>query len=213
MTPEPKKFTPLFWVLSIASVVAMLIANVTAFKMVEIGPYVLPAAVFMFPITYILGDVVVEVYGVSQARKVIAASFIANAAMVGYFAFAMWLPSPVWFEGAEAFATVLGSTPRVLAAGLAAFLVGSTINAWIMDKMKGRHGQRFFTLRAVISTIFGETTDAMIFISIAFLGTMANADLLQMIITQAMVKTLYEIIVLPLTVLVKNKVHKIEYGY
>lgn len=194
------------------NVTAILVSNITAFKMVSIGPLTLPAAVFLFPMTYILGNIIVEVYGLAKAKRVIWTGFAMNLLMVIFFAFTVLLPSPGFFDGADAYALVLGSAPRVLAAGLTAFLAGSFLNVNIMDKMKAKDGEAKFKWRAAVSSVFGEGIDALIFITLAFYGTMPNSALLIMVLSQAGFKIAYEIIALPLSAYAVDKIREVERG-
>lgn len=205
-----KKNSTLFMFISITFVTCLLISNIVAFKLITLGPWVLTAGVLLFPITYIINDLVAEVYGYDRAKKVIWFGFGMNLLMVAYFAIAIALPHPVFFTGQAAFATVLGGTWRILLASLSAYLVGSFTNAFIMSKMKVATQGRFLMARAVISTLFGEMFDSTIFVLIAFLGLYDINTVVMMIFTQTAVKTLYEILIFPVTATIIAKVKKAE---
>jgi uncharacterized integral membrane protein (TIGR00697 family) len=197
-------------------VACLLISNVTAVKTFSLGPFSLPAAVLLFPVVYIVNDLLAEVYGFKKARLAIYLGFALNLLMVGYFALTIVLPEGPFFGAQEAFATILGSTPRMLVASLMAYLLGSTLNAKIMvsmrDASKGKGGLALFA-RCIVSTLFGELCDSFIFITIAFLGTMPYSQILVMVATQAAFKTIYEMVVFPMTNVIIKKVRKIENGY
>lgn len=205
-----KKNSTLFMFISIVFVTALLISNIVAFKLIVLGPWVLTAGVLLFPVTYIVNDLVAEVYGYKRAQSVIWFGFAMNLLMVGYFALAIALPSPVFFTGQEAFATVLGGTWRILLASLSAYLVGSFTNAYIMSTMKVKTQGKFLAARAIVSTMFGELFDSTIFVMIAFLGLYDIKTVLTMILTQTVVKTLFEIVVFPLTSVIIKKVKAAE---
>lgn len=203
----------MYMVLVTVYVACLLISNVTAVKTFNLGPFSLPAAVLLFPIVYIVNDLLAEVYGYKKAKLAIYLGFTLNALMVIYFAIAIALPAGTFFGAQEAFATILGSTPRMMLASFAAYLLGSTLNAKIMvsmrDAAKGKVGFALFT-RCIVSTLFGELCDSLIFIFIAFAGSMPVQQILIMVVTQAAFKTLYEMVVFPLTNVIIKKVRAIE---
>lgn len=190
----------LFQVLTGVFVGCLIISNILASKTFEIVEGVaLPCAVFIFPIAYIVNDVLSEVFGLKRARRVILLGFFMNLLAVVMYELAMALPAPGWGQGSsEAFSTVLGSSARILFGSFAAYLVGSMLNATIMVRMKARDEKHLF-VRCIGSTIVGEGLDAIIFLTIAFVGTMSGADLLVMIVAQATFKILYEVVCYPLT--------------
>lgn len=158
-------------------------------------------AVIVFPVTYILSDLFSEVYGYEWSRKTCYMAFAMNMLMVVFFEIAIHTPSPSYWTNQEAFQTVLGSTPRVLFASMLAFLFGDWANDKVFAKMKEKHlnEMKGFGARAILSSLIGEMCDSLIFIPIAFMGTMPFETLVVMGITQVSLKTLYEIIILPLT--------------
>lgn len=190
-------------------VACLLISNVMSAKTFEVGNVVLPCAVVLFPIVYIVNDVMAEIYGFKKARNIIFLGFALNALAVVAYSIAIALPAPAYAaEGAAAFAATLGSTWRILAASFAAYLVGSLVNAGIMVRMKERL-RKYLMLRCVLSTLIGEGIDAVIFITIAFIGTMPLETLLIMIAAQAAFKTLFEVVFYPLTRAVIKKVEQL----
>ena len=211
-----KLVTPLYMVLVTIYVACLLISNVTAVKTFSLGPINLPAAVLLFPVVYIVSDLLAEVYGFKKARSAIYLGFALNLFMVLYFTLAIVLPAGPFFGDQEAFATILGSTPRMLIASLTAYFVGSTLNAKIMvsmrDASRGTGGVALFC-RCILSTLVGELCDSLIFITIAFLGSMPIKQILFMVVIQAAFKTVYEIVAFPLTNVIIKKVRGIEDGY
>jgi uncharacterized integral membrane protein (TIGR00697 family) len=182
-------------------------------KTFSLGPFSLPAAVLLFPVVYIVNDLLAEVYGFKKARVAIYLGFILNLFMVVYFALTIILPAGPFFEAQDAYVAILGSTPRMLVASLAAYIVGSTLNAKIMvtmrDAAKGKEGFSLF-VRCITSTFFGELCDSLIFITIAFFGTMPYSQILTMVVTQALFKTVYEMIAFPATNIAVKKVRGFE---
>lgn len=207
------KVSPMYMVLVTIYVACLLISNVTAVKTFSLGPFSLPAAVLLFPVVYIVNDLLAEVYGFKKARLAIYLGFTLNLLMVSYFALTIALPAGPFFGAQEAFATILGSTPRMLIASLVAYLVGSNLNAKIMvsmrDAARGKGGFALFA-RCIASTFVGEVCDSLIFITIAFIGSMPYSQILFMVATQALFKTLYEMVVFPITNVVIKKVRGIE---
>ena len=178
---------------------SLIVSNILAFKTFSLGSIVLPTAVIMFPIVYIVNDVLAEVYGFEKTKKVIITGFVMNFIAVIAYNIAIALPAPVFFNGADAFALVLSNSARVLLASMSAYLVGSISNAKVMEILKLKQGEKGLMARCVLSTLVGESLDALIFITIAFIGTMDTVSLITMIVSQAMFKTIYEIVFFPVT--------------
>ena len=199
----------LYSILTGVFVACLLISNVLSAKTFTFGNVVLPTAVVIFPVVYIVNDVMAEIYGFRKARNIIILGFTLNALAVAAYAIAIALPAPEYAaEGAAAFASVLGSTWRILIASFAAYLVGSLVNAGIMVQLKAKL-QKHLMFRCVLSTLIGEGIDAVIFITIAFAGTMPVETLLIMIAAQAAFKTLFEVVFYPLTRFVIKKVEQL----
>lgn len=197
--------TELYAIFTGIATACLIISNILAFKTFTIRDIVLPCAVIIFPVIYIVDDVLAEIYGFRKARHVIYLGFIMNLVAVILYNIAIMLPAPTYFQGAEAFQMVLGNTLRVLIASFAAYFFGSLLNAYVMVYLKEKL-EKYLFFRCIISTLCGEGLDAIIFITIAFYGTMPTTILLTMILAQALFKTVYEIIVYPITRLVINKV-------
>ncbi|MGE5383023.1 MAG: queuosine precursor transporter [Omnitrophica WOR_2 bacterium] len=188
-----------FMLTGILFTACLIIANIIAVKIVEVGPLALPASILIFPVTYILNDVIAEVWGFRKARLIIWSGLAMNAVMALFFSLSIALPEASFWKDQTPYAHILGSTPRLVLASFAAYLTGSFLNAFVMSRMKVFHKGKYFGVRAVISTIVGETADSFIFITVAFAGIFPMHDLLLMIATQVLLKTLYEVIALPVT--------------
>lgn len=198
--------------LTVLFVSSLLISNVITAKQV-LFPFgiTMTGAVFVFPITYILSDLFSEAYGYRWSRITCYLAFAMNFFMVLVFSLVIKTPYPPYWGNQEAFQTVLGSTPRVLAASLLAFVVGDFVNDNVFQKMKEKHSDtEGFGSRAIVSSLVGELADSLIFLPIAFLGQMPLKTLAVMTITQVVLKTGYELIILPLTTFFTNKVIKYE---
>jgi len=203
------KYSDLFLYLSIIFMVCLLLSNILASKILEIGIFSTTSGVIIFPISYIINDIFSEVYGYNKTKKIIVFGFLMNLFMVLIFSLAIALPSPEWFQNNNAFKIILGSTPRNCIASLMAYLFGSLVNSKLLVKMKEQNNNKF-GIRAVVSTLFGELTDSLIFVFIAFVGNLDIQQIVTMILTQVIVKTLYEVVCLPLTTFVVKKVKEYE---
>ncbi|MDP4268826.1 MAG: queuosine precursor transporter [Bacteroidota bacterium] len=190
--------------------VCLIIANIVESKIVNVFGINTTAGLVIFPITYILNDVISEVWGFRKARLIIWMGFFMNFLAVAVFKLAIAMPASPYFEHQGAFSQVLGSTQRITTASFIAFLCGSFVNAYVMSKMKKATQGRGFSIRAVVSTLFGEGLDSVIFFSIAFYGSLPGIVILTLIGSQTAMKTIYEIIALPLTNFVVKWVKRTE---
>ncbi|MEE0941518.1 MAG: queuosine precursor transporter [Methanobrevibacter sp.] len=200
--------TELYAILTGIFTASLIVSNIIAGKTFDFFSFTLPCGVVIFPVIYIVNDVLAEIYGYEKARKVILLGFFMNLVAVICYQITILLPAPAFFENSEAFSIVLGSTFRLLVASFAAYLAGSLVNAKVMVYLKKWDENKLF-FRCMVSTLFGEGLDAIVFIFIGFLGTMPLEALLLMIVAQALFKTVYEIIVYPLTRTVIFKVRKL----
>ncbi len=200
-------------------VTTLIISNIIAVKLVDIFGLILPAAVILFPVTYIFGDVLTEVYGYARARQVIWTGFLCNLLVV----IAIWIAgripaAPVWTAGVfqdpnsaqEAYQAILGFAPRLLVASFIAYLAGEFLNSFVLAKLKVKTAGRFLWVRTIASTLFGEGADSALFITTAFLGILPTAALGQLILSQWLFKVAYEILATPLTYLVVNALKRVE---
>jgi uncharacterized integral membrane protein (TIGR00697 family) len=180
----------------------LIISNILASKTFSLYDIILPCGVVIFPLVYIVGDVLTEIYGFTLAKRTIYLGFIINLIAVIAYQIAIFLPGTDPATS-NAFSIILGSTPRILIASLISYLVGSYVNAYFMKILKEKYTDYLFA-RCSISTLFGEGLDAILFITIAFAGLMPNEVLITMIICQGAFKVIYEIIVYPITRTVIN---------
>ena len=207
---KKEKVSSLFAVLCVIFVTTLLLSNLIAGKIFSVFGVTLPAAVILFPITYIFGDVFTEVYGFRKAKLVIWLGFACNLFAVLVYMITIALPAPVFWENQEAYRTVLGMTPRVLLASFTGYLFGGFSNSIILSKLKVRMKGKKLWVRTISSTIVGEALDTVIFISISFIGTMDFKVLLQMMLFQYLWKVLYEVVLTPLTYWTVGKLKKYE---
>jgi len=168
------------------------------------------AGLLVFPISYIINDCIAEVWGYRKARLIIWLGFAMNFLVIVLSQVAVMLPAAPFWEGEEAFNFVFGLAPRIAAASLLAFLVGSFLNAYVMSRMKIRSAGRNFSARAILSTLVGESADSLLFFPIAFGGIIPADELLKMIAVQALLKTLYEILILPVTIRVVHYIKRVD---
>ncbi len=195
-----KQVSQTFMILGAVYVTCLLLSNLVAGKMWAVtGNITLPAAVVLFPVTYIMGDVFTEVYGFRNARTIIWVGFGCSFFAVLVYLITIALPHPDFWQNQEAFATVLGTTPRVAAASFIGYLFGEFSNSMILSRLKVATKGRNLWLRTILSTIIGEGFDSVIFIMISFWGMMDNHTIFTMILFQYLFKVCYEIICTPLT--------------
>lgn len=195
-----KQVSQTFMILGAVYVTCLLLSNLVAGKMWAVtGNITLPAAVVLFPVTYIMGDVFTEVYGFRNARTIIWVGFGCSFFAVLVYLITIALPHPGFWQNQEAFATVLGTTPRVAAASFIGYLFGEFSNSMILSRLKVVTKGRNLWLRTILSTIIGEGFDSVIFIMISFWGMMDNHTIFTMILFQYLFKVCYEIICTPLT--------------
>lgn len=206
----PEKVSRLYMVLGILFCICLVAANLLETKVAQIAGFTITAGTLVFPVSYVLNDCITEVWGFRQARFIIWMGFLMNFFVLLLGAAAVALPGAPFWTGAEHFNFVFALAPRIAAASLAAFLAGSLLNAWVMARMKSLHHQSRFAWRAILSTLVGETVDSLIFFPLAFAGLMPLTELLKLMALQVTVKTLYEVIVLPLTTLLVRRLKQIE---
>lgn len=199
-----------FMLLGILFCVCLVTANLLETKVVQIGKLTATAGLIVFPVSYIINDCIAEVWGFRKARLIIWMGFAMNFLVVALGQLAVFMPAAPFWEGEAGFNFVFGMAPRIAFASLAAFLVGSFLNAYVMSRMKLASGGKHFSLRAVVSTLAGESADSLLFFPIAFGGLMPTGELLKMMAIQAALKTLYEVIILPVTIRVVNYVKRVD---
>ncbi len=207
---KKENYSKTFVILLVLNIVCLLSSNILAAKQVEILGLVFTSSTLLFPISYILNDVFVEVYGYKTSKFTIIISFLSNLLMVLFFTIAIYLPYPDFFKNQDAFKTVLSTTPRILLASVLAYIFGNLFNSKVMAKMKENNKKGILWHRTILSSVVGEFLDTLIFISVAFIGVMSIKDLGIMFLSVYLLKLGVEIIFTPILVKVINKIKKIE---
>lgn len=190
--------------------VCLIAANLLETKVIQLGGLTVTAGLLVFPVSYILNDCISEVWGFRKARLIIWSGFAMNFFVVALGLVAVALPAAPFWEGEEHFNFVFGMAPRIVLASLLAFLAGSFLNAYVMSRMKIASQGKRFAWRAITSTLVGETADSLIFFPIAFGGVIAWPELLVMMGIQVVLKSLYEVIILPVTMRVVRVVKRVD---
>ena len=216
-TPQPVHFATttrsLYPVIVGVFVGLLLISNIGAVKLIEFGPIITDGGAFLFPLVYIVGDILSEVYGFKAARKAIFIGF----AMSILAALTFWLvqispPAEAW-GNQEAFESVLGFLPRIVLASVAGYLVGQLLNAWVLVKIKERTKEKALWLRLLGSTAVGEFADTIVFCTIAFYGVITGEEFLVYVAFGFAYKTLVEVVLLPVSYAVIGWVKRREPTY
>ena len=200
MEQNNQKVSVLFMLFGTLFCVCLITANVLETKQISFGPVNVTAGLIVFPFSYIINDVVCEVWGYRRTRMLIWMGFAMNFFFVLMGALADWIPGAPWWHGEEAFHSIFGLAPRIALASFVAFLAGSFMNAYVMSRMKLSSEGAHFSKRAILSTIFGEGIDSIIFFPLALGGVIPWEQMPSLMISQVMLKTLYEIVVLPITI-------------
>lgn len=207
---EHAKVSMLFMSLSTLFCVCLIAANVFETKQLSFLGHSQTGGVIVFPISYIINDCVCEVWGYKKAKYLIWQGFLLNFFFVSVGALVDWLPGAPYWTGEEGFHQIFGLAPRIAAASFLAFVCGSFVNAYVMSKMKIHDKGKRFSLRAILSTVFGEGVDSLIFFPLALGGVVPASELPWLMLYQVVLKTAYEIVALPITIRVVNAVKKYE---
>jgi len=204
-TPKPKAPTfaattsSFYPVISAVFVALLVISNVGAVKLITVGPLILDGGAFLFPLVYITGDVLSEVYGFKAARKTILIGF----GMAILSALTFWLiqmsPSAPGWENQSAFEAILGFVPRIVLASVCGFLIGQLLNSYVLVKIKARTNESALWVRLIGSTVVGELADTLVFCTISFYGILTGADFVNYVVVGYIYKTLLEVVLLPIT--------------
>jgi queuosine precursor transporter len=210
--PKPAPLRYSMWFVAIAAlfVTTLIVSNVIAVKIVQVFGLVLPAAVVVFPISYIAGDVLTEVYGYARARLVIWIAFACNLVAVAAIVIGGLLPAAPFWQDHGAYQAILGYAPRLLAASFLAYFVGEFANAYVLARMKVATRGRWLWARTIGSTLVGQGLDSLVFLGLAFAGTVPTAALGGMIVTQWLFKTAYEALATPVTYAVTRHLKRVE---
>ena len=200
MKATKKQVSVLFMLFSMLFCVCLITANVLETKQMAFGPISITGGLIVFPVSYIISDCVCEVWGYRKTRLLIWLGFCMNVLFVMFGALCDAIPGASYWDNEAGFHAIFGLAPRIAAASFVAFVVGSFANAYVMSRMKVSSQGKNFSLRAIMSTIFGETADSLIFFPLALGGVVPTEELPVLILSQIVLKTLYEIIVLPITI-------------
>ena len=215
MQTNKKQVSVLFMLFSTLFCVCLITANVLETKQLSMGLFSITGGLIVFPISYIINDCVCEVWGYGKARLLIWLGFAMNFLFVAFGALCDVLPAAPYWHNEEGFHAIFGLAPRIALASFLAFLVGSFVNAYVMSRMKISSGGKNFSARDIMSTVYGETADSIIFFPLALGGVVPTNELPVLIISQVVLKTLYEIVILPVTIRVvkATKRHEGEDAY
>ena len=200
MKTTKKQVSVLFMLFCMLFCVCLITANVLETKQMAFGPISITGGLIVFPVSYIINDCVCEVWGYRKTRLLIWLGFCMNVLFVMFGALCDAIPGASYWDNEAGFHAIFGLAPRIAAASFVAFVVGSFANAYVMSRMKVSSQGKNFSLRAIMSTIFGETADSLIFFPLALGGVVPTEELPVLILSQIVLKTLYEIIVLPITI-------------
>ncbi len=192
------RVSALYLVLVLTFCICLIVANLVEIKTIDLGPLTITAGVVIFPLSYIINDCVVEVYGLQRAKLMIWLGFASSLFVT--LALQLSIARP--------------GSPGIVAASFLAFLCGSMVNAYTMARMKssGDDAGRF-SLRAILSTVYGECIDSLIFFPIAFGGVLSWRMIVSLMVTQAVIKTLYEVMILPVTIFAVGRLRRVEKSF
>lgn len=195
----PRTYSRYYIIIAAVFITCLITANIAAVKLVSFSGLIVPAGILVFPLSYIFGDVLTEVYGYREARRVIWLGFSCNLLAVVFIWLGQMMPAAPFWKGQESYEAILGHTPRVLAASFVAYLAGEFANSFVMAKMKIATRGRWLWTRTVGSTLVGQGIDSLFFLFIAFVGQIPPDALLSALITQWIFKSCYEALATPLT--------------
>jgi len=199
-----------FLYIAILFVAVLMTSNTVAVKLIQIGPFVFAGAIFIFPISYIFGDILTEVYGYKASRKIIWSGFVALILMSFCYWFIQVLPAPGFWQNQSAYKMILGAVPRIVLGSIIAYFLGEFSNSYVLSKMKVWSEGKYLWIRTISSTVVGEGVDTLIFGIIVFAGTISIAALATLIISGYLAKVAYEVIFTPVTYLIVNKLKRAE---
>lgn len=200
----------LFPAVAMVFVTTLLVANTIAVKLVQIAGFILPAGIIVFPLSYIFGDVLTEVYGFRRSRQVIWTGFGCLLLMSLFYWASVMLPPPAFWQGQESYARFFSMSPRIAASSLIAYLFGEFFNSVVLSRMKIWSGGRHLWMRTIGSTLVGEGVDSVIFNFTAFLGVYSLAQVMYIAFSGYVLKVAYEVVATPLTYLIVHRLKRIE---
>lgn len=205
-----QKNSNMFLYIAICFVTILLISNTVAVKIVQIGQFSLTGATFIFPISYIFGDILTEVYGYKASRKVIWAGFLALVFMSLIYWLVQLLPAASFWNNQQAYEIILGAAPRIALASIVGYFTGEFSNSYVLSKMKIWTSGKYLWARTIGSTVVGEAVDSFLFIIIAFIGIIPFSGLVAMVLSIYIIKVVYEILITPVTYLIVRKLKHFE---
>ncbi|MDR0713214.1 MAG: queuosine precursor transporter [Bacteroidales bacterium] len=205
-----KTFSVSFMMSGILLSVCLILSNLLATKVISIFGFSATAALIIFPVSYILNDTITEVWGYRKARLMIWTAFAMNFLAIVFMQLSVAIPPASYWQGQEAYASAFSQAPRVAFSSLVAFLAGAFINAYVLSRMKVRLQGRSFGIRAIVSTLFGEAADSCLFFTVAFAGVVAWKEIAVMIVVETILKSAYEVVVLPVTTVAVRYLKKKE---
>ena len=200
MKKERTNVSVLFMLFRILFTVCLITANLLETKQIAVGPINLTGGLLIFPVSYIINDCVSEVWGYGKARLLIWTGFLMNFFFVSVCGICDAIPGAPYWDNDAGFHAIFGLAPRIAVASFLAFIAGSFMNAYVMSRMKVKSKGRNFSARAILSTIFGESVDSIIFFPLALGWVIPWEEMPSLVITQVTLKTLYEIVALPITI-------------
>lgn len=211
ITDSSTEWTPKYLdLIAVTFVTSLLVSNLAAQKLFQLGPAVFTAGVLVFPISYIFGDVLTEVYGFNRARRIIYSGLIANLFMAGMLWIAIQLPPAVGWNLQTEFAAVFSFVPRIVLASVAGYVAGELTNSLVLSRLKVKTNGRHLWMRTISSTIAGQLVDTILFVLIAFAGIFETGLLLAAIVSGWLFKVVYEVVATPLTYAVVGKLKRLE---
>ncbi len=191
-------------------VALLLISNIAATKLIVIGPFIMDGGAILFPFTYIIGDILAEIYGLKRTKRAIFTAFAISVLAALTFLAVQYLPGAPEYTNQAAFEAVLGFVPQIVIASLAAFLCGQFINAYVLVKIKEKLGDKRLWVRLLSSTVAGQLVDTMIFCTIAFFGVLTGLDFLNYVLVGVAYKVAMEVLLLPITYRVIKLIKRYE---
>lgn len=204
------KNSNLFLYIAICFVAILLISNTVAVKIIQVGSLSLTGATFIFPISYIFGDILTEVYGYKASRKIIWAGFLALIFMSFFYWLVQILPSAPFWNNQKAYELILGAVPRIVLGSVVGYFFGEFSNSYVMSKMKILTNGKHLWTRTVGSTLVGEAIDSILFVSISFFGLIPLSGLISMVLSIYIIKVVYEVLITPFTYIIVRKLKSIE---
>lgn len=191
-------------------VAILLISNTVSAKLVQLGPLTVAGGIIVFPLSYIFGDILTEVYGYRGSRPIIWTGFVAQVLMCLVYTIVQYLPAPAFWQHQAAFEVILGSVPRIVLASIIAYVIGEFSNSYVLSRMKVLMDGRRLWMRTIGSTVVGEGVDSLVFAVIAFAGTLPWSALFTIVLSGYALKVAYEVIATPVTYFIVRRLKQAE---